>query len=222
MHDPHPGPEPVGDTVRAARAGPLRRAPCAGLQPAEDYAPAVHAWGHLVAGRDDGPLRVLAAEVDDRSAGGRYEAAARARDRLATLAAGIDRGTTLAALAGIDELVGARPDGRGGWELAVLRHGRLAAAGTAPRGVRPMPVVEALRAGAQTVLPGDGPLRGAPSEEVRILHRWLTSGGTRLVYCDPPWAEPAWGGGAWRTWAERAREASHRTGDRSPDEPAGV
>ncbi len=85
-----------------------------------------------------------------------------------------------------------------------------------------MPVVEALRAGAQTVLPGDGPLRGAPSEEVRILHRWLTSGGTRLVYCDPPWAEPAWGGGAWRTWAERAREASHRTGDRSPDEPAGV
>ncbi|MBN9793798.1 DEDD exnuclease domain-containing protein [Pseudonocardia sp. TMWB2A] len=197
-------------------------APCAGLQPAEDYAPAVHAWGDLVAGRDDGPLRVLAAEVDDRSAGGRYEAAARARDRLATLAAGVDRGGTLAALAGIDELVGARPDGRGGWELAVLRHGRLAAAGNAPRGVRPMPVVEALRTGAQTVLPGDGPLRGAPSEEVRILHRWLTTGGTRLVYCDPPWAEPARGGGAWREWADRAREASHRTGDRSPDEPAGV
>jgi DNA polymerase-3 subunit epsilon len=107
-------------------------------------------------------------------------------------------------------------------ELAVLRHGRLAAAGNAPRGVRPMPVVEALRTGAQTILPGDGPLRGAPSEEVRILHRWLTTGGTRLVYCDPPWAEPARGGGAWREWADRAREASHRTGDRSPDEPAGV
>ncbi|MFP5020597.1 DEDD exonuclease domain-containing protein [Pseudonocardia phyllosphaerae] len=193
-------------------------APCAGLQTRDDYAPAVTAWHDLVDGRDDTPLRTLADGVAQRSADGRYEAAARGRDRLAALASGLDRAGTLASLATLEEVVGARPDGAGGWELAVLRHGRLAAAGTAPRGVRPMPVVESLRAGAQTILPGDGPLRGAPPEEVRLLHRWLTTGGTRLVYSTPAWAEPAHGGGPWREWSDRARDAAGRLGERSPDE----
>ncbi|OLL78931.1 DNA polymerase III epsilon subunit [Pseudonocardia sp. Ae168_Ps1] len=195
-------------------------APCAGLQSAEDYAPAVESWRELVEGRSDAPLRALADGVDARAADGRYEAAALARDRLAALASGVDRAGTLAGLAGLDEVVGARPDGSGGWQLAVLRHGRLAAAGNAPRGVRPMPVVEALRDGAQTVLPEPGPLRGAPAEEVRLLYRWLTEGGTRLVYSTPSWAEPARGGGPWREWADRARDAAHRTGEQSPDEPS--
>ncbi|WP_085915004.1 MULTISPECIES: DEDD exonuclease domain-containing protein [Pseudonocardia] len=191
-------------------------APCAGLQPAEEYRPAVQTWHDLVDGRDDAPLRALAAEVETRSAAGLYEAAGRARDRLADLAAGIDRAGTLSALAQLDEVVGARPDGAGGWELAVVRHGRLAAAGNAPRGVRPMPEIESLRRSAQTVLPEPGPLRGAHAEEVRLLHRWLTGGGTRLVRSDPPWAEPAHGGGPWRSWAERAKEAAHRTGEEPP------
>jgi DNA polymerase-3 subunit epsilon len=42
-------------------------------------------------------------------------------------------------------------------------------------------------------------------EEVRLLHRWLTTGGTRLVVSEPAWTEPAWGAGSWGTWAERAR-----------------
>jgi DNA polymerase-3 subunit epsilon len=87
----------------------------------------------------------------------------------------------------------------------VIRYGRLAAAGVARRGVAPMPVVEALRTGAQTILPGPGPLRGAEPEEVGLLHRWLTSGGTRLVACDPSWGEPTRGAGGWLDWARRAR-----------------
>jgi len=71
--------------------------------------------------------------------------------------------------------------------------------------VAPMPVVEALRTGAQTVLPGPGPLHGADAEEVRLLHRWLTGDGTRLVACDAPWGEPAHGAGSWTEWARRAR-----------------
>ncbi len=226
-------------------------APCAGHQRIDEYAPAVHAWHDLVSGTDDTALQVLAGTVADRSADERYESAARARDRLAGLVGGLDRAQTLAAFAALEEVVGARPDGRGGWELAVLRYGRLAAAGTAPRGVRPMPVVEsrggggpargpppgpgrgappgagrrppagpaprgappwrgvgARPAGARTVLPGPGPWRGAPPEEVRLIHRWLTTGGTRLVRCDPPWSEPARGAGSWREWAERARTAA--------------
>jgi DNA polymerase-3 subunit epsilon len=66
-----------------------------------------------------------------------------------------------------------------------------------------MPVIDALRLGAQTVLPGDGPLHGAPPEEVGILHRWLSTGGTRLVVGQ--WGEPARGALSWGAWAERAR-----------------
>ena len=111
----------------------------------------------------------------------------------------------MAALAAVEEIVGARPDGCGGWEVAVVRYGRLAAAGVAARGVPPMPVIDALRTGAQVVLPGPGPLRGAPAEEVGLLHRWLTTGGTRLVHAEPPWAEPARSATAWAGWAQRAR-----------------
>ncbi|TQM14125.1 DEDD exonuclease domain-containing protein [Pseudonocardia kunmingensis] len=180
-------------------------APCAGLQTPEEYAPAVGALDDLVGGRDDAALRAAADEIDALAARERFEAAARRRDQLAALVVGLGRAQRLAALAALPEVVGARPDGRRGWEVAVVRYGRLAAAGVARRGVAPMPVIDALRLGAQTVLPGSGPLRGAPVEEVRLLHRWLTTGGTRLVVSEPSWTEPARGAGAWGAWAERAR-----------------
>ncbi|NMH99436.1 DEDD exonuclease domain-containing protein [Pseudonocardia sp. K10HN5] len=183
------------------------KAPCAGYQPVDDYAPAVAALQALVAGQDDGALRALADEITALADRERFEAAARRRDQLARLIVALERSQRLAALAALPELVGARPDGHGGWELAVLRWGRLAAAGVARRGTPPMPVVEALRRGAQTVLPGPGPLYGAPAEEVRLLHRWLTTGGTRLVYSEPNWSEPARGAASWGGWARRARPA---------------
>jgi DNA polymerase-3 subunit epsilon len=178
-------------------------APCAGLQDAAAYSPAVGALAALVGGADDTALHRLAAEIEGLAERERFEDAARRRDRLAALVTALARTQRLAALAAVPELVGARPDGRGGWEVAVLRHGRLAAAGNARRGVAPMPVIDALRLGAQTVLPGDGPLRGAPPEEVGILHRWLSTGGTRLVAGQ--WGEPARGALSWGAWAERAR-----------------
>ncbi len=198
--------------ARGAAAGPcalyeLHRcaAPCAGHQDVEGYAPAVAAWRELVDGADDGPLHALADEVSTLAARERFEAAARRRDRLAGLVGALGRVQQLTALAGLAEVVGARPDGSGGWDLVVVRHGRLAAAGVARRGVPPMPVVDALRAGAATLLPGPGPLRGAAAEEVRLLHRWLTGGGTRLVLSSLPWEEPARGAGSWAAWARRAR-----------------
>ena len=81
----------------------------------------------------------------------------------------------------------------------------VAAAGVARRGVGPMPVIEALRTGAQTILPVPGPLRGAPAEEVGLLHQWLSTDGTRLVRAEPAWSEPARSASAWSGWAQRAR-----------------
>ena len=200
--------------ARGAAASPcalfeLRRcaAPCAGHQDVAGYAPAVATFTDLVDGMASAPLQTLADDVAALGESERFEAAAHRRDRLAALIDTLGRAQRLTALARLDEVVGARPDGLGGWELAVVRHGRLAAAGVARRGTPPMPVVEALRTGAQTVIPGAGPLRGADAEEVRLLHRWLTTGGTRLVSCDRPWGEPARGAGGWAEWARRARPA---------------
>ncbi|MFC5993407.1 DEDD exonuclease domain-containing protein [Pseudonocardia hispaniensis] len=181
------------------------RAPCAGHQPAEHYAVAVEALRRLVEGRDDAALHALAAEVAALADRRRYESAARRRDRLAGLIVALERTQRLGTLAALPEVVGARPDGQGGWELATIRYGRLAGADVARRGTPPMPVVDALRQGAQVIIPGSGPLRGAPAEEVRLVYRWLTTGGTRLVHTEPNWAEPARGAAAWGAWVVRAR-----------------
>ena len=92
-------------------------------------------------------------ELADRN---RYETAARLRDHAAAAIDVLWRGQRLRALASVAELVAARPDGNGGWHLAVIRCGQLAAAGVARRGVPPMPVVDAISAAAQAILPVRG------------------------------------------------------------------
>ena len=182
-------------------------APCAGLQTAPAYLAGVHRVTALVEGRADVGLRAVRERLDALAAAGRFESAALLRDRAVTLVAVLRRRQRLGALAGVEELVGARRDGDGGWDIAVVRHGRLAAAGRAARGTPPLPVVEMLVASAETVVPGAGPLRGGSAEEIGLVERWLSSGGTRLVRCSRTWAEPAAGAGAWVGWSEQARRA---------------
>ncbi|MQA09432.1 MAG: DEDD exonuclease domain-containing protein [Pseudonocardiaceae bacterium] len=182
-------------------------APCAGRQSVEEYAPAVRAVTELIEGRSSEPLAALAGQLDRLATEERFEQAALRRDGMAALVRAVDRGQRLAALAAVPELIAAQPDGAGGWQLVVIRHGRLASAGVAERGVPPMPVVEALVASAETVLPEQGPLRGAPPEEVGVLSRWLARPDTRLVRCAQPWAEPAGAAARWRGWLRQAASA---------------
>jgi DNA polymerase-3 subunit epsilon len=124
------------------------------------------------------------------------------------------RGQRLRALAALPELIAAAPDGAGGWHLAVIRHGQLAAAGSARRGVPPMPVVDAIAAGAQAILPGPAPLGGALVEETALIARWLAAPGVRIVRVAEAsdegaagWASPLRSAGAWAAWAATARAA---------------
>jgi len=183
-------------------------APCAGVQPALEYATGPRQLARLVAGTDRAPLDRLRGRIGVLASSGRFEAAAVARDQTAALVEALRTRQRLAALAAVDELVAARRDGAGGWHLAVVRAGRLAAAGHAVRGAAPMPVVELLVASAETVLAGPGPLRGAPVEEVALVARWLESPGVRLVRMSSPWCEPASGAGSLGGWAVRARAAA--------------
>ncbi|MEU4525055.1 DEDD exonuclease domain-containing protein [Amycolatopsis sp. NPDC024027] len=181
-------------------------APCAGRQSVEAYSPAVESVSGLIAGLDGRPLHTAAAHVEHLAAGRHYEQAARHRDELAGLIRALGRAHRQGALASIGELIAAAPDGEGGWELSVIRYGRLASAGVARRGVPPMPVVEALVASAETVLPDPGPLHGAPPEEVGVLLRWLARPGVRLVRTTRPWSEPAAVAG-WRSWLDLVANA---------------
>jgi DNA polymerase III subunit epsilon len=123
------------------------------------------------------------------------------------------RGQRLRALATLPELVAAAPDGDGGWQLAVIRYGQLAAAGTARRGVPPMPVVDAIRAGAQVVLQRPVPLGGALVEETALIVRWLAAPGVRIVCVTTGgddaagWCSPLGSAGPWAGWAASARSA---------------
>ena len=148
--------------------------------------------------------------VDDVTAAadaGRYRRAAFLRDITADLIIALDAQQKLGALAAVPQLQAAFPDGRGGWNLAVVRHGRLAAAGRSPRGANAAHVAALLAESAETVIPGDGPFLGANPHELRVVHNWLLRDDVRIGPNDAPWVSPARGVGRWRQWATAAVEA---------------
>ncbi|WP_067675190.1 DEDD exonuclease domain-containing protein [Nocardia miyunensis] len=202
------------------------------LTAAGEYAPAAQAVRDLFAGRCDLPLHAMRERLETCSAAENFEVAARVRDRTVTVVRALRRTQRLAALARIAELVAARRAEAGGWDFAVIRYGRLAAAGSAARGIPPMPVVDGLVASAETVvptrldaaaaslptLPGTDaadeqsypPLRGAPPEETALIATWLERPGTRIVRTTHAYTEPRLGAGPWLIWMDRA-EAAART-----------
>jgi len=170
---------------------------------AQAFRLAVAADPHVVVGALTSRLSSLA--MDER-----YEDAAACRDRLTAFVRAAARLQRLSSLTGVPELVAARPSPDLGWELAVVRRGRLVAAGTVPRGAHPAPYVEALVASAETVLPGPGPLPAATAEEVECVLRWLERDGTRLVRLHGELASPARGAGGHRAWLEAVQDARDR------------
>lgn len=200
----------IGRNGQHGPACPEREvAPCpapSGIS-ATDYAEAPRRAAALITGTDSEALAAAVDRVTDLAIHRRYESAARLRDVTAATVEVLVRGQRLRTLAEVAELVAAEPDGAGGWLLAVIRHGQLAAAGRARRGVPPMPVVEALRSGAQVVLPKPGPLGGALVEETALITRWLSQPGIRIVCATEGFASPAHSAGRWLGWAATARTA---------------
>jgi DNA polymerase III subunit epsilon len=171
------------------------------------YASAPARAVELIEGGDNRALAAVLAHITELAERHRYETAARLRDHAAAAIDVLWRGQRLGALAAVTELVAARPDNDGGWHLAVIRHGQLAAAGTARRGVPPMPVVDAICLGAQAVLPAEAPLGGALVEETALIARWLAQPGVRIVRAETGWASPVASAGRWAAWAASARSA---------------
>ena len=181
---------------------------------AGQYAAAAGRAAALIDGVDNTALAAAVQQIADLAGRQRYESAARLRDHTVTAVEVLWRGQRLRALATLPELVAAAPDGDGGWQLAVIRYGQLAAAGTARRGVPPMPVVDAIRTGAQVVLQQPAPLGGALVEETAMIVRWLAAPGVRIVRVTTGgddaaagWCSPLGSAGPWAGWAASARSA---------------
>jgi DNA polymerase-3 subunit epsilon len=192
-------------------------APCDGGQTREAYAEVAEAARALLT-RDPQPLLAAAQRrMASLSAQQRYEEAAAHRDRAGAFLRALDRLQRLAALAGCPQIVAARPGFAGGWDLAVVRYGRLAGAAVVPHGAAPALYLQALVATAETVTPGAGPLGVGTAEEIGQILSWLDGPGTRLVALEGEWASPVDGAGRLRHWldaAEVGREAARPFDDR--------
>ncbi|MFI6516599.1 DEDD exonuclease domain-containing protein [Spirillospora sp. NPDC050679] len=176
-------------------------APCEGRETVEEYELHTSSARSVMEGDVRPVVAAAQVRIDRLSAELRYEEAAAQRDRLAAFVRAAAKAQRLAALARLPQLVAARPAPGGGWELSVVRHGRLAAAGTVPPRAHPRPYVDALIATAETVLPGALPSAipagavsgGAGAEEMECVLRWLDSPGARLVEVEGVWSCPAHG-----------------------------
>ncbi|MEE6260538.1 DEDD exonuclease domain-containing protein [Plantactinospora sonchi] len=150
----------------------------------------------------------LLGRIEALSGDHRYEEAAVVRGRLVAVLRATVRMQRLVGLTRIAELAAARRTTDGGWEIAVVRHGRLAGAATAAPGVPPRPVLDLVRATAETVLPGHGPVPNASAEESERILSWLERPDTRLVDTSTGWSSPARGAERFRDLLARAEAAS--------------
>ncbi|MGN9912290.1 DEDD exonuclease domain-containing protein [Phytohabitans sp. LJ34] len=146
----------------------------------------------------------LLARIRKLSDAERYEEAAVVRTRMAALLRAAVRMQRLSGLTSIAELVAARRhQATGGWELAIVRHGRLAAAGVSPPRVHPRSTIDMLRMTAETVI---GPT--ASTEESERILSWLERPDTRLVQMSAGWASPVRGAARFRDLLNRAEKAA--------------
>ncbi|MGY1748004.1 DEDD exonuclease domain-containing protein [Modestobacter sp. SYSU DS0511] len=193
----------AGTGTACALAGMGRcGAPCTGAQSREEYASIAAVFTAAV---DSDPRELVAPLLDrvERLAGeGRYEDAALLRDRVAVLVRAVQRRQRLESLATVPEMVLARPDGAGGWQLSVVRRGRLVAAGVAERGRSVRECLAGLRATAETPTGPDGEL-AATVDETELVLRWMEKPGTRLVEVDGTLASRTPGTGAYRAFLAR-------------------
>ena len=185
-------------------------APCDGRETVDDYALHVGLVRDAITSDARAIVKTLLRRIETLAAMLRYEDAAAQRDRLAAFVRAAARGQRLTALASCAQLVAARPTADHGYEVVVVRRGRLAAAGIVPPGAAPRPYVDALIATAETVAVGTdaGPTAHASSEEIECVLRWLEAPGGRLVEVEGAWACPAYGAGGQRVVLDLAIDAS--------------
>jgi DNA polymerase-3 subunit epsilon len=168
-------------------------APCVGRQDESAYGRIADAARAAMAADAREVVTALLARARTLADGARFEEGAVARDRLLAFLRAAGRAQRLAPLAAAPEVVAARRTDAGGWELVLVRHGRLAGTAVTPARADPRPAIESLRAAGEHVRPAPVPMPAAHPEETEEVLRWLEQPGVRLVDLDGEWATPLHG-----------------------------
>lgn len=118
----------------------------------------------------------------------RFEEAGTISDRLTAYYRTSIRFHRLRSLALCPQLIAALPSADG-WDIHVIRYGRLAAATTAPS-ARAREAAQAAASTAETVLRPPGGLPAGSVEEAERIAAWLELPGVRLIETEGDWAWP--------------------------------
>ena len=156
-------------------------APCTREHDRELYLQVVNHAGLSMSGSTSTVVARITELMETLAAAERFEEAAMWREALGNYVNAVFRTERLRWIATTPELVAAQSTIDGGWEIHVIRYGRLAAAGVVEPGFDPWPHVAALVASAEFVEPGIEPAPAGVTEEAFDLLRWLESDGVRLV-----------------------------------------
>nr|WP_269091302.1 DEDD exonuclease domain-containing protein [Corynebacterium pseudokroppenstedtii] len=146
--------------------------------------------------------------VTDLASDGRFQRAALTRDAVAALLSTTATAQAYRALAETPEMRLTAPDGEGGWNLAVVRYGRLASAGHVAKGGAHGNAVDLLLAHATHVEPDSSPLGGASIEQLRVIRRWMEKPGVRPGPGCEGWSMPIQGAGRFAAWIDKAQKAT--------------
>ena len=165
-------------------------APCTGHQSTVDYADVVERVRHAMLADATPVVEAHADRIAWLAAQERFEEAATVRDRLGGFLRGAARAQRFAPLAACPELVAARRSDDGGWEIVLVRYGRLAGTARVDRRTDPRPTIATLQATGEQVEPAVAPATAAHPEETDLILAWLEKPGVRLVAVDVPWACP--------------------------------
>ena len=189
-------------------------APCISTHgPDVAYANVAAAAVEALTGDPSVVVRALTARIARLAEQQRYEEAGQVTARLRAFVQGAGRAQRFEPLARCRELVAARATAAGGWEIVVVRYGRLAATAITRPHEDPLPVVDALRATGEVV---EAPVAPAPAchpEEASLVLAWLEEPGVRLVHVSDPWTCPVRSASAhadlsWASGEVRARVAT--------------
>jgi DNA polymerase-3 subunit epsilon len=169
--------------------------PCDGSADGAAYAAEVHRVRRSLLLDPEPVVGRVTARMSSLAAQERYEEAGRHRDRLSAFLRGTARTQRLSSLTQCAQVVAGRRLDGGGWEVHVIRFGRLAAAGVMRPGRDASSSVAELVAAAETVATGPGPAPAASAAETEAVLRWLERDGTRLIEVDGVWSCPVGGAG---------------------------
>lgn len=203
-----------GSAIAACALAELGRctSPCDGSTDRDAYAHLIAPLRTAIRSDPGALVSPILAKIETLCAQHRYEDAQAVRDRAVILLQSLIRTQQVRRITRLQRVIGAAPDGHGGWELAVVRRGRLVLAAHAARGVPVRALLKSLAATEEAESPtANMRLPDAGYEEIQIVATWLESPQVRLVdldgeYTCPIPAAARWGG--WLREVEAARNAS--------------